>query len=94
MKLPNSPIFSPQRLWQDITEWARKVSLSHNSVEYTLEDIYNGTDIIVCIDTTDDIIIDTNSKGLVLVSPDGHYWRVKITNNGAINTVDTGTTKP
>jgi hypothetical protein len=39
-----------------------------------------------------DAIINDDTKGLVLKSPDGHYWRVKVDNAGALNTTDLGTT--
>lgn len=47
-------------------------------------------------DTTDDVIIDLATKGLVLKDTQGtpHYWRVTISNVGAIVTTDVGTTKP
>jgi len=47
-------------------------------------------------DTTDDIIIDLATKGLVLKDTQGtpHYWRVTISNVGALVTTDLGTTKP
>ena len=47
-------------------------------------------------DTTDDIIIDLATKGLVLkdtASP-AHYWRVSVSVAGALTTSDLGTTKP
>ena len=46
------------------------------------------------VDTTDDIIIDNSNSGIVLKSPDGHYWRVQVTNAGALTQTDLGTTKP
>jgi hypothetical protein len=46
------------------------------------------------VDTTDDIIIDDSANGLVLKSPDAHYWRVQVTNAGALTITDLGTTKP
>lgn len=46
------------------------------------------------VDTTDDIIIDTTAKGLVLKSPNGHYWRASISNAGVVTWTDIGTTKP
>lgn len=46
------------------------------------------------VDTTDDIVIDDSDSGLVLKSPDGHYWRVQVTNAGALTVTDLGTTKP
>ena len=46
------------------------------------------------VDTTDDVILDTTAKGLVLKSPDGHYWRASISNLGVVSWTDLGTTKP
>lgn len=46
------------------------------------------------VDTTDDVIIDDATNGLVLKSPDAHYWRVQVTNAGALTVTDLGTTKP
>lgn len=47
-------------------------------------------------DTTDDVIIDTATKGLVLKDTQGtpHYWRVTVDNTGNLVTTDLGTTKP
>lgn len=48
------------------------------------------------VDTTDDIIIDLATKGLVLKDTQGtpHYWRVTISTLGALTTTDLGTSKP
>ncbi len=46
------------------------------------------------LDTTRDVIVDDATKGLVLKSPDGHYWRVLVDNAGALSQTDLGTTKP
>lgn len=46
------------------------------------------------VDSTDDLIIDDSSKGLVLKSPNAHYWRATISNAGTITWTDLGTTKP
>lgn len=48
------------------------------------------------VDTTDDVIVDLATKGLVLKDVAGtpHYWRVTISTIGAIVTTDLGTTKP
>lgn len=45
-------------------------------------------------DATDDFIVDTDTKGLVLKSPNGHYWRATISNLGVVTWTDLGTTKP
>lgn len=48
------------------------------------------------VDTTSDIIIDLATKGLVLKDTQGtpHYWRITISNVGALVITDLGTTKP
>jgi hypothetical protein len=48
------------------------------------------------IDTTDDIIIDLATKGLVLKDTQGtpHYWRLTINNTGTLVISDLGTSKP
>ncbi len=48
------------------------------------------------VDTTDDIVIDLATKGLVLKDTQGspHYWRITVSNVGALVITDTGTSKP
>lgn len=48
------------------------------------------------VDTTDDIVIDLATKGLVLKDTQGtpHYWRVTVSTLGVLTTTDLGTTKP
>lgn len=48
------------------------------------------------VDATDDLIVDSATKGLVLKDTQGtpHYWRITISNVGAIVITDLGTTKP
>lgn len=48
------------------------------------------------VDTTDDLIIDLATKGLVLKDTQAtpHYWRVTISTTGVLQTTDLGTTKP
>lgn len=47
-------------------------------------------------DTTDDLVIDLATKGLVLKDTQGtpHYWRVTINTSGVLVTTDLGTSKP
>lgn len=47
-------------------------------------------------DATDDLIVDLATKGLVLKDTQGtpHYWRITISNAGAIVITDVGTGKP
>lgn len=48
------------------------------------------------VDTTDDVIIDTSTKGLVLKDTAGtpHYWRISVSTLGVLTATDLGTTKP
>lgn len=48
------------------------------------------------VDTTDDIIVDLATKGLVLKDTQAtpHYWRITISTLGVLTTTDLGTTKP
>lgn len=46
------------------------------------------------VDTTDDVITDSTTKGPVMKSPNGHYWRATISNVGVVTWTDLGTTKP
>lgn len=48
------------------------------------------------VDTTDDVIVDTSAKGLVLKDTAGtpHYWRISVSTLGVLTATDLGTTKP
>lgn len=48
------------------------------------------------VDTTDDVIIDLATKGFILkdVADPAHYWRVTISDAGALTTTDLGHAKP
>lgn len=46
------------------------------------------------VDTMLDVIVDNSAKGLVLKSPDAHYWRLTVDNAGALTTTDLGLVKP
>jgi hypothetical protein len=48
------------------------------------------------VDTTDDVIVDDATNGLVLKDTQGtpHYWRVTVNNTGTLVITDVGTTKP
>lgn len=41
-----------------------------------------------------DLIAHDNTKGMVLQSPNGHYWRISVSNAGALSTADLGTSFP
>jgi hypothetical protein len=46
------------------------------------------------VDTPEDMIVTETLKGVVLTSPDGHYWRGTVSNLGVVTWADLGTTKP
>lgn len=46
------------------------------------------------VDTTDDVITDSTTKGPVMKSPNLHYWRATISNVGVVTWTDLGLTKP
>lgn len=48
------------------------------------------------VDTTDDLVVDSATKGLVLKDTQGtpHYWRVTVNTSGALVISDLGTSKP
>lgn len=46
------------------------------------------------IQTTNYIVADTSTQGLVLKSPNGHYWLISISNTGTFGSTDLGTTSP
>jgi len=46
------------------------------------------------MDATDDLISDTNAKGLVLKDVANNYWRIGINTLGVLTITNLGTTKP
>jgi hypothetical protein len=48
------------------------------------------------VDTSDDLIVDDATQGLVLKDTQGtpHYWRITVDNTGTLVITDLGTTKP
>ncbi len=45
------------------------------------------------LDSSGTLIVDSDN-GLILRSPNDHYWRVTVNNAGSLVTADLGTTKP
>ena len=102
MKIRPNPLFPGESkpLSNAIGVYWRELATSLNQ----LVDAYLGTDSGGSggggnrwgsgVDTTDDVIIDNSDAGLVLKSPNGHYWRFQVTDLGALTTTDLGTTKP
>lgn len=41
-----------------------------------------------------DVLVDDSARGIVLKSPNGHYWRATISNVGTVTWTDLGTTAP
>jgi len=100
MKIRQNPIFptTPIELVRELSVLWRELATSLNALLVAFE----GLDISAGnqnrwgsgVDTTDDVIIDDSDAGLVLKSPDGDYWRIQVTNAGALTVTNLGATKP
>lgn len=76
----DAPVFSPTRLIQSLTEWARRVSAEHNKIE-------KGYFVL-------DLVTDNSLKGFVLKDANGNYWRITTDTAGSLITTNIGTTLP
>ena len=96
MKLRVNPLFpnDTKQLSRELgILWRELATMLNNSIAETVSGggrNRNGQGV----DTTDDIIIDDSDSGLVLKSPDGDYWRIQVTNLGALTITNLGATKP
>ena len=103
MKIRQNPIFptTPVELVRELSVLWRELATSLNALIVA----FDGTDTGgggggggnrwgSGVDTTDDVIIDDSDSGLVLKSPDGDYWRIQVTNAGALTVTNLGATKP
>ena len=77
-------------LWRELATAINQIIDAINGTESTT----GGNRWRGGIDTADDIIIDDSDAGLVLKSPDGDYWRIQVTNAGALTITNLGATKP
>lgn len=61
---------------------------------------WNGTQtfgtrpVTAGVDSSSDVIVDLDTKGLVLKDSAGVYWRVGVSTVGALTVTSLGTTKP
>lgn len=58
--------------------------------------LHGSSRVLQGTDTTDDVIIDTSAKGIVLKDGAGspHYWRITVNTSGVLVVTDLGTSKP
>ena len=99
--LPPAPVDAPfgSYNWAD---WYKKVRDAINSATTVAWTVITGTPTTMAgyginkVDIPGDVIVDTATKGLVLKDTQGtpHYWRVTVSNVGALVITDLGTTKP
>ncbi|MCM3906166.1 MAG: hypothetical protein ND866_31150 [Pyrinomonadaceae bacterium] len=84
MKLPSNPQFTHATFLQSMYDLIPKICQAFNRLET------HG------LETVGTIIIDTATTGVVFKDTQGtpHYWRLTVTNAGALVTTDLGTTKP
>lgn len=84
--------------WSAITGIPANVANAQSTIQKDAANGYAGLNAssrtTKGVDTTDDVIVDDTTNGLVLKSPDGHYWRATISNAGVVTWTDLGTTKP
>lgn len=68
----------------------------YNHLDNTDYTALSGARVTKGTDTTDDLIVDDATKGLVLKDTQGtpHYWRITVDNTGVLVISDLGTTKP
>lgn len=69
---------------------------STGTTKFVANNVGATTRSTVGVDSSDDLIVNTATKGLVLKDTQGtpHYWRVTVSNAGALVITDLGTTKP
>jgi len=100
MKIRQNPIFptTPIELVRELSVLWRELATSLNALLVAFQGLDtsggNQNRWGSGVDTTDDVIIDDSDAGLVLKSPDGDYWRVQVTNAGALTVTNLGATKP
>jgi hypothetical protein len=80
--MSNYNILDPVPIYNDLSEARWKT---------WLRDLRNKTNKV---DNPADVIVDLTTKGLVLKSPNNHYWRATISNAGVVTWTDLGTAKP
>jgi len=84
--------------WND---WCEKLRTTINALSNSFSwNLITGTPTtfsgygISPLITTDDFIVDDENNGVILKSPDGHYWRISVNNGGNLFTTDLGLTLP
>ena len=55
---------------------------------------FSARPVTAGVDSSSDVIVDLNTKGLVLKDSAGVYWRVGVSTLGALTVTSLGTTKP
>lgn len=96
-KIRPNPLFPPEikQLSRELGVLWRELATNVNATQDLIDgNGGTGNRFRGGVDTTDDIIIDSTTAGLVLLDTDGHYWRVTISTLGELVTTDLGTTKP
>jgi hypothetical protein len=85
VRIPSAPDTYDQRAMDEIIF----------AIRNALTQVYNARSN-TGTDTTDDLIIDLDSRGLVLKDTQSppHYWRITINTSGALVSTDLGTSKP
>jgi len=84
--------------WSNITGIPSNVTNAQSTLQKDTANGYAGLNSVSRtthgVTTTDDLIVASSTKGLVLLSPNGHYWLSSISNTGVVTWTDLGTTSP
>ena len=70
---------------------AYETDFNSDGIKLWFSQIYQA---LTNIETTNHIVIDNSSSGVVLKDTAGHYWRLKVSTSGVVSTEDLGTNKP
>jgi len=69
----------------------RETDFNSDTMKRWFSNIYNA---LTNIETSNNLVIDESSNGVVLKSPNGHYWQIKVSDSGVLSQTDLGTNKP
>lgn len=70
---------------------SRDIDFTSQSWQKWFSDVYEQ---FKNINTSGDMIIDSNSRGVVLKDGSGNYWRVSISTTGSLTTTNLGQKRP
>ena len=70
------------------------VTGDRNGSIFSLNDSDESASLNVILIVSKDVAVSDATKGLILKDADGHYWRITVDVNGALESTDLGTSLP